>query len=52
MEAEVEALLTTVNFRLCEVSKELQSLQLGKASGSDGFPNECSSIFQKDRLCI
>jgi hypothetical protein len=42
---QVEALLTTVdedtpvNFRPFHVSKEIQSLKLGKACGSDRIPN-------------
>jgi hypothetical protein len=45
VEAQVEALMGTVNedfpvnFRPCEVSKEIQSLKLGKAFGFDGLPN-------------
>jgi hypothetical protein len=30
-----------VKSRLCDVSKELQYLKLGKACGPDGIPNEC-----------
>jgi hypothetical protein len=48
VEAEVEALLATVddedipvNFRPCDVSKEVESLKLGKACGFDSIPNEC-----------
>jgi hypothetical protein len=45
LEAQAEALLATfdeddpVNFRPCDVSKEIQSLKLGKACGFDGIPN-------------
>jgi hypothetical protein len=44
--AQVEALLTAtdedipVQFRSCNVSKEIQSLKLVKACGFDGIPNE------------
>jgi hypothetical protein len=44
VEAKVEALLaiinkdTPVNFRPCNVSKEIHSLKLGKACGFDGIP--------------
>jgi hypothetical protein len=47
VEARVQALLTTVDknlpvqFRPCDVSKEIRSLKLGKACGIDGIPNEC-----------
>jgi hypothetical protein len=47
MAAQVEALLATVdeetpvNFRLCDVSKEIQSLKLEKACSYDGIPNQC-----------
>jgi hypothetical protein len=47
VEAQVENLLATVdeyipvNFRPCDVSKEMQSLKLGKARGFYGIPNEC-----------
>jgi hypothetical protein len=47
VEAQVEALLatadedTSVNFRPCDVTKETQTLTLGKAYGFDGIPNEC-----------
>jgi hypothetical protein len=47
VEAKIEALLATVNedtpvnFRLCDVSKEIQPLKLGKVYGFDGIPNEC-----------
>jgi hypothetical protein len=47
VEAQVEALLATVdedipfNFRPCDVSKEIQSMKLGKVCGFDGIPNEC-----------
>jgi hypothetical protein len=30
-----------VNFQPCDVSKEVQSLKLGKARVFDGIPNEC-----------
>jgi hypothetical protein len=46
VKAEVEALLIAVNedihvnFRSCDVSKEIQPLKLGKACGFDGIPNE------------
>jgi hypothetical protein len=46
VEARVPALLTTVDenppveFRPCDVSKEIRSLKLGKATGIDGIPNE------------
>jgi hypothetical protein len=56
VEARVQALLTTagenssVNFRLCDVSKEIRSLKLGKACGIDGIPNECLRQFQEDLL--
>jgi hypothetical protein len=43
VEATVQALLATVQkgtkFRPGGVSKEMQSLKLGKASGLDGIPN-------------
>jgi hypothetical protein len=45
VEAEVEALLATavedipINFRLCDVSKEIQLIKLGKAYGFDNIPN-------------
>jgi hypothetical protein len=44
---QVEALLAivhediTLNFRTCDVSKEIQSMKLGKARGFEGIPNEC-----------
>jgi hypothetical protein len=44
--AEVEALLTTVdedipaNFQPCDISKEIQSLKLGKACGFYGIPHK------------
>jgi hypothetical protein len=47
MEAQVEALLTAinectpVNFQPCDVSKEIQSLILGKSYGFHDIPNEC-----------
>jgi hypothetical protein len=47
VKAQVETLPATVgedfpvNFRPCEVSKETQSLKLGKACSFDGIPNEC-----------
>jgi hypothetical protein len=47
VEAQVKALLATidedisVNFRPCNVLKEIQSLKLGKACGFDGILNEC-----------
>jgi hypothetical protein len=47
VEARVQAMLTTneenpsVKFRPCDVSKEIRSLTVGKASGIDGIPNEC-----------
>jgi hypothetical protein len=47
VEAQVEALLATinkytpVNFQPCDISKETQSLKLGKACGFDGIPKEC-----------
>jgi hypothetical protein len=47
VEAQVEALMTTmdenipVNFRSCDISREIQFLKLGKASDFDGIPNEC-----------
>jgi hypothetical protein len=47
VEAQIETLLATVeedipvSFRLCDVSKEMQPLKLGKACGFDGIPNEC-----------
>jgi hypothetical protein len=31
----------SVNFRTFDVSKEMQSLKLGKACGYDAIPNEC-----------
>jgi hypothetical protein len=46
VEAQVQTLLATVyedipvNFRPCDVSKEIQSLKLGNASGFDVIPNE------------
>jgi hypothetical protein len=45
VEAKVETLLATVdedipvNFRLCGVSKKIQSLKLGETCGFDGNPN-------------
>jgi hypothetical protein len=64
MGAQVEALLATVdedipvNFRPCDVSKEIQSLKLGNARGLYGIPNECLrhrrgriySLFKSGRL--
>jgi hypothetical protein len=47
VEAQVEALLVTVsedipvNFWPCDVSKEIQSLKLGKACSFDCVTNEC-----------
>jgi hypothetical protein len=47
VEAQVEALLATVdeailvNFRPCDVSKEIKSLKIGKACDFYGIPNEC-----------
>jgi hypothetical protein len=47
VDARVQALLTTVeenpsvNFRPCDVSREIRSLKVGKACGIDGIPNEC-----------
>jgi hypothetical protein len=55
VEAQVEAQLATidedipVNFRPCDISKEIQSLKLGKACGFDGIPNE---FVQEDLMCI
>jgi hypothetical protein len=46
VEAQVKALLatadedTSINFQLCDVTKQTQSLKLGKAYGFDGIPNE------------
>jgi hypothetical protein len=51
VEAQVEALLATVdedipvNFWPCDVSKEIHSLELWKACGSDGIPNNVYGIF-------
>jgi hypothetical protein len=51
VEAQVEALLATVdedipfNFLPCDVSKEIHSLKLGKARGSDGIPNNIYDLF-------
>jgi hypothetical protein len=45
VEAQVEVVLaavsedTPINFRPCDVSKEIQSLKLGMACGFDGIPN-------------
>jgi hypothetical protein len=45
VEAQVEALLATVDgdtpliSDYCDVSKEIRSLKLGKASGFGGIPN-------------
>jgi hypothetical protein len=45
VEAQVEAVLPTiiedipVNFQLCDVSKEIRFLKLGKGCGFDGIPN-------------
>jgi hypothetical protein len=45
VDTKIEALLVTVsedtpvNLRLCDVSKEIQSLKLGKACGFDCIPN-------------
>jgi hypothetical protein len=45
MEAQIEALMATVNvdfpvnFRPRDVSKEIQSLKLGKVCGFDFLPN-------------
>jgi hypothetical protein len=53
MDAQVEALPTTVNecipvnFQPCDVSKEIQSLILGKSYGFHGIPNECLWHLQK-----
>jgi hypothetical protein len=46
MEAQVEAHLATtddnsVNFQPCDISKETQSSNSGKAYGFDGIPNKC-----------
>jgi hypothetical protein len=47
VEAQVEALLAVVDedtpviFRPCDVSKQIQSLKLGKARDFHGIPNEC-----------
>jgi hypothetical protein len=30
---------TNINFQPCNISKEIQSLKLGKACGFDGIPN-------------
>jgi hypothetical protein len=46
VEAKVEGLLATIDedtlvkFKPCDVLKEIQSLQLGKACGFDGISNE------------
>jgi hypothetical protein len=46
VEAQVEALLATIDedipviFRSCDLSKEIQSLKLGKACDFDGNPSE------------
>jgi hypothetical protein len=56
VEARVQVLLTTVDenppvkFRPCDVSKEIQSLKLGKASGIYGIPNECLRNLQRRAL--
>jgi hypothetical protein len=56
VEAQVEAVLTTVdedipaNFRSCDVTKEIQCLQLGKACGFVGIPNECLSHLPRSPL--
>jgi hypothetical protein len=47
VEARVQALLEAVDnnpperIRLCDISKLINSLQLRKACGMDGIPNEC-----------
>jgi hypothetical protein len=47
VEAKVGSLLATIDedtpvkFQSCDVSKEIQSLKLGKACGFDGIPSEC-----------
>jgi hypothetical protein len=47
VEAEVESLLftidedTPVKLQPCDILKEIQSLQLGRAYGFDGIPNKC-----------
>jgi hypothetical protein len=56
VEAQVEALLATaeedisVNFRPCDIWKEIQSLELRKARGFAGIPNECLRHFPRRLL--
>jgi hypothetical protein len=58
MEATVQALLPTndqgipVKFRRCDISKEIQSLTLGKTAVLMAFEMNVSGIFQEDLLCI
>jgi hypothetical protein len=58
VEAQVETLLAGVSedipvyFRPCDISKEMQSLKLGKACGLMAFQINVSCIFQEDLLCI
>jgi hypothetical protein len=41
MEAKVAVLLTTVKFQPCDLSKETQSLKLGKGCGLDSIKSKC-----------
>jgi hypothetical protein len=56
VEAEVKPLLATVDedtpvkFQSYDVSKEIQSLKLGKACGFDGIPNEHLQHLPRRRL--
>jgi hypothetical protein len=56
VEARVHTLLATVHedtpvkFRPSHISKEIQSLTLGKACGSDGIPNEYLRHFPRRSL--
>jgi hypothetical protein len=56
VEAQIEALLAAVsedipvNFQPSDVSKEIQSLELGKVCGFDGIPNECLQYLQRRLL--
>jgi hypothetical protein len=58
VEAQAEALLAAVdenvpvNFRLCDVTTEIQSLKFAMANGLMAFKKNISGIFQEDLLCI
>jgi hypothetical protein len=57
MEATVQALLaavddTRVKFQTCDISIEIQPLNLRKAFGFDSIPNECLRHLPRDHILI